>query len=656
MKHPKEIFDIEPGTTLSFGVTKMSDGVQFALQCPPDKKCYLNLYIIGKKEPEYKIELKDEYRQGGACFVKLSIKDVEDESICRGQRTAQILSQKYEYTYEADGKEFTDPYAQKINGRERWGKRKESSEDAPEVVTERAGICLEEFDWEDDVKPGIPFSDLILYQLHVRGYTRHSSSGVSAKGTYKGLQEKIPYISELGVNGVILLPCYEFDEIRREYETGSCIIYDEEEEKRKPALNYWGYGTDNTYYMAPKSSYASNPKDSSDEFKEMIKSFHKAGIEVIMDIYFSPGTNICLMTDCLRNWVINYHIDGFRINQDVMPSTVVASDPILSGVKLIASYWNMEELNRAGADKNQNLLAEYNEGFMTDARKFLKGDEGMVGAFSGRLRRNPSDYSVINFITHVNGFTLKDLVSYDIKHNESNGEDNHDGTDYNFSWNCGVEGKTRKKIIVERRKSQMRNAFMMLMCSQGTPMILAGDEFGNTQLGNNNPYCHDDNVTWLEWRHSQSDLELLNFVKKLIYFRKSHPVLHQAKGLTMMDYRGVGIPDISIHGTQAWKADFTNYSRMLAVLLCGKYAKKADGTDDDDLYIIFNMFWEEKEFDLPNLPLGMDWYLVIETSEGEFKEIHKADKTKKKRGRAKPQKIRKVNVKPRSIAIYVGLP
>ena len=650
MKLRKEIFDIKPGTALSFGVTKVSDGVQFAVQCPPDKRCFLNLYLMGRKEPSYKVEMTDEYRHGGVCFVKLCVKG---DIASSGQKTADILSQKYEYTYEIEGKEFIDPYAQIIHGRDKWGKRKKNSD----RTEERAGICLEEFDWEEDKGRRIQFNDLILYQLHVRGYTRHSSSGVTAKGTYKGLQEKIPYISELGVNGVLLLPCYEFDEIIRDAnpEYGK-YIGGKDEEKQPVRLNYWGYGAKETYYMAPKSSYANDSSSSSAEFKELIKAFHKAGIEVLMDIYFSPGTNICLMTDCLRNWVLNYHIDGFKINQDVMPSTILASDPILSGVKLLSSYWNMDELRRAGAVSPQNALAEYNEGFMNDARRFLKSDEGMVETFAGRFRRNPSDYAVVNFITYVNGFTLKDLVSYDIKHNESNGEDNRDGTEYNYSWNCGTEGRTRKKAVLERRMTQMRNAFMMLMCSQGTPMIFAGDEFGNTQFGNNNPYCHDDNVTWLQWRHSQSDLLMLEFVKKLIAFRKSHPVLHQPNELMMMDYKGVGMPDISIHGTQAWKTDYYHYSRMLAVLLCGDYAKKADGTSDDSIYIIFNMYWEAKEFDLPNLPLGMDWYLAVESINGEFVENYKSNISKKKRGRGKAQKVRKVSVKPRSIAIYVGLP
>ena len=266
------------------------------------------------------------------------------------------------------------------------------------------------------------------------------------------------------------------------------------------------------------------------------------------------------MTDCLRHWVINYHIDGFRINQEVMPSISLVSDPIISGVKLMTSYWDENMLRDTGA-LNNDSLAEYNEGFMNDARRFLKSDEGMVQTFAERFKRNSSVYSIINFITHVNGFTLMDLVSYDIKHNETNGEGNRDGTEFNYSWNCGVEGKTRKRAIMRSRMNQIRNAFMMLLCSQGTPMILAGDEFGNSQLGNNNAYCHDDNITWLNWNHTKSEQDILDFVKKLIAFRKEHCILHAKKPFTMLDTKGVGIPDISIHGTQAWRADFSNYSR-----------------------------------------------------------------------------------------------
>lgn len=484
----------------------------------------------------------------------------------------------------------------------------------------RSGICLDEFDWEDDHQIMRPFNEVILYQLHVRGYTKHSSSGVRNKGTYKGLVEKIEYMKELGINAILLLPCYEFDEVQeevyiyngrpvppdkvKEFKTGG----NTDDTSSYVKLNYWGYGAKDTYYLAPKTAYASDKNNPVNEFKNFVKAFHKEGIEVLMDIYFSPGTNLCLMTDCLRNWVLEYHIDGFRVNNDVMPALALVSDPVLSGVKMLASYWDDGLLqNRFG-----KFFAEYNEGFMNDARRFLKSDEGMTGSFAERFKRNPSNHCVINFITHVNGFTLMDLVSYDIKHNESNGEMNRDGTDYNYSWNCGAEGKSRKQTIIIKRMRQIRNAFLMLLLSQGTPMILAGDEFGNTQSGNNNAYCHDDSITWLNWRHSKRETEILNYVKKLISFRKKHPVLHHSESLPMYDNKGSGLPALSIHGTQAWRTDYSNYSRMLGFLLNGDYADNGSGSTDDIIYVIFNMYWESRTFDIPSLPAGKNGIQLLQ--------------------------------------------
>lgn len=665
MKKDNNLFKIKPGDTLSFGVIRVAAGVQFSVYLPDAKDCKLKLYHIGRKEPACVIALTKEYKRGGVYFVTIS--GINDENDNRS--IVQILSQDFEYMYEADGKEFIDPYAQIIHGKSMWGK---ALNDKQKKLV-RSGICLEEYEWDEDCQIRRPFNEVILYQLHVRGYTKHSSSGVKHKGTYEGLREKIPYIKNLGVNAVLLLPCYEFNEIRENgspedsrYMAEHHMNKDDEALKNKDKgeavkLNYWGYGADNTFYLAPKAAYAADKTNPVREFKDLIKSFHEAGIEVLMDIYFSPGTNLCLMTDCLRNWVLNYHIDGFRVNNEIMPSLALASDPILSGVKILASYWDREVLESCGAKYSEKFLAEYNEGFMNDARRFLKSDEGMVESFVNRFRHNSKDYSVINFITHVNGFTMMDLVSYDIKHNEANGEMNRDGTEYNYSWNCGVEGKSRKQTVVTKRMRQIRNAFLMLLCSQGTPMILAGDEFGNTQLGNNNAYCHDNSITWLNWKHAKHELEILEYVKKLIAFRKDHLVLRQSAYLTMTDVKGLGIPDLSVHGTQAWRTDYSNYNRMLGILLNGEYAVDENGNADDIIYLIFNMYWESRTFDLPSLPLGQKWYAAITTYDDVFYEIP-LKKRRAKGSKARTLKLnkremelqRKTVVPPRSIVVFVG--
>lgn len=636
MEKRNNLFNIKPGDTLSFGVIKAATGVQFSVYLPDETDCKLKFYYIGRKEPACVIPLTEEFKRGGVYFVVITGINSNEED---RRSIMQILSQDFEYMYEAGGKEFIDPYAQVIHGKPSWGKAAGSRQ---KFV--RGGICPGEFDWDGDCQIKRSFNETILYQLHVRGYTKHQSSGVKHKGTYKGLVEKLPYIKELGINAVLLLPCYEFDEIQKEYNK----------------LNYWGYGAENTYYLAPKAAYAADKNNPSHEFKEFIKSFHKEGIEVLMDIYFIPGTNLYLMADCLRNWVLDYHVDGFRINNEVMPSVMLVSDPVLSGVKILASSWDSSLLRSPGVKQSGKFLAEYNEGFMNDARRFLKSDEGMTGSFAGRFKRNMQDCAVINFITHVNGFTLMDLVSYDVKHNESNGERNKDGTDYNYSWNCGAEGKSRKQTIIERRMGQIRNAFLMLLCSQGTPMILAGDEFGNTQLGNNNPYCHDNLVTWLNWKHNKRETEILEYVKKLIIFRKEHHVLWQEGGLPQSDNRGLGMPGISVHGTQAWRADYSNYNRMLGILLNGDYAKDASGGTDDIIYFIFNMYWEQKTFDLPFLPNGRKWYAAITTYDDMFYEIPVKKNSWKKRRKTVKNKNdgmelqRKTVVPPRSVVVFIG--
>ena len=621
---------ISKGKAYPLGVSKTETGLQFAVYAPVSKEVILRLYAPGKKAAEYSVSLGKEYKVANVFSVV--IEGIELEGM--------------EYTFEINNKELADVYASKVTGMDKWGARSKREEElgvrsivCVETVPDQKEVDKEwEKSWNADESPKLPFCDVILYQMHVRGFTKHSSSKIEEKGTFKGIERKIPYLKELGVTSLLLLPAYEFDEQIKEDDLSDItkmhlekykdVKMDAEDmvgainidafvkgedvvERNEKKINYWGY-SDEAWYFAPKTSYAYDKKNPKKEFKELVAALHKEGMELLMDMHFAKDTNPALIMDCLRHWVLEYHVDGFRINDYVVPSYMAAKDPVVGSVKLLANSWIEDQLPREMLDKN---LAEMNDGFMNNARCFLKGDEGQAAEFLYHTKRNPSKTAVINYVACNNGFTLQDMVSYDRKHNEANGENGRDGNDFNYSWNCGAEGKTRKKNILELRKKQMKNVLLMLFLSQGTPMLLAGDEFGDTREGNNNPYCQDNEISWLNWTLEKKNEEQLQFVKKLIAFRKAHRILHMPKELRATDYAAVGYPDISLHGTKAWYPENVYYNRMAAIMFAGKYAKIAGNTkeEDDTFYIAYNMHWEEQEFDLPKL-LGEDkWKVIIDT-------------------------------------------
>lgn len=604
---------IKRGMPFPLGVSQTDEGVQFVLHAVHAKSCNLLLFESGEKEVKTRIDLK-EYQIGNVysiCFEKKKQTDFEG----------------MEYLYEVNGISQIDPYATKLTGRTDWGVMLEEN-------MQRGVIYNPSFDWEGDTQLLINYSDLYVYELHVRGFTKHISSKVAHKGTFAGVKEKIPYIKKLGVNALLLLPCYDFEECIKEEELG---MYEAKEEQK---INYWGYAK-SAYYFAPKASYAADKNHPQFEMKDMVKALHREKIEAIMDMYFPEGTDITLIIDCLRFWYLSYHIDGFRFNDNVVPIEMIAKDPILGAAKLLSTYWKEEDHQADTKEGGKRFVAEYNDGFLTDARRFLKSDEGQVRSFMHRFKKNPDNIAVINYLTSVNGFTLMDLVSYDIKHNEDNGEQGRDGTDYNYSWNCGKEGETKSKKVLNLRKKQIKNALLMLFFSQGTPMLLSGDEFGNSQNGNNNPYCQDNAITWLNWKNLEKHKELFLFVKELIAFRKAHPIFHVEKELTGMDYKRSGNPDISFHGTKAWYIDDSNYSRLLSVLLNGEYQTLSDGSKEDSFYIAFNMHWEAHTFDLPKLTRGKQWKLKWDTSKSKLEEEVLEDQ-------------RRYLVKPRSVVVLYG--
>ena len=503
------------------------------------------------------------------------------------------------YAFEADGTRFSDPYGRSFAGRERWGRLSHAKRLLLTPVAEP------EFDWQGDRPLHIPYEDSIVYRAHVRGLTKHASSGTEHRGTFRGVVDKIPYFKKLGITTLELLPPVEFQEVMMPENVegnpyGMC--------EPTGRLNYWGYAKAGMF--APKASYADPGTNPVTEFKYMVRELHKAGLEVVPELYFSGKEVPEFVLETVRFWVREYHVDGIHLT-GYAPTVLLAKDPYLADTKLWALSWEAEK-PAAGEKKH---LGEYNDGFLIDMRRALKGDEEQMSSLIYRNRRNPAETGVLNFMAGTNGFTMMDMVSYDQKHNEANGENNRDGSDYNYSWNCGAEGHVRKKKIQELRSRQLRNAMLLLFLSQGTPVLLAGDEFGNSQNGNNNAYCQDNEISWLNWNLNKWDQALLDFVKHVIAFRKAHPVFHMEQEPRVMDYLACGHPDISYHGVNAWQPEFENFRRQIGILYCGAYAKKPNGENDDFFFVIFNMHWEPHSFALPNLPKNLVWSLAFDTSD-----------------------------------------
>lgn len=605
----------EKAQPMPMGATVRSDGVNFTVIAEREAELFLCLYKKGDTMPLYKFPIPPENRMGNVWYIYI-------EGLRPQQWEYNFFSKERTKDGETIELPLADPYAKKVIGREQWG-----------VVTEtplRYGFLTGRFDWQQDLAPEIPLEDTILYRLHTRGFTKHASSHVKGKGTFSGIREKIPYLKELGITMIELMPSYEFDER---------IVTRQGEER----LNYFGYG--DAYYFAPKASYTrvantkvkkvakvveevkntefidikkmvsiqrKNRYEPENELKELVRALHQAGIEICMEFYFKPGLSMEFVLDCLIFWKMEYHIDAFHVNQNGVDMNRLAKNAYLSDCKLFGNEWDIDFIYPK--EPKVRRLAAMNDGFMMDMRRFLKSDENQIGGFLYRLTRNPAKEGVINYIANHDSLTLLDMVMYEKRHNEANGENNQDGNPFNYSWNCGVEGESRRKKILDRRSQQMKNAMAMVLLSQGTPMLFAGDEFARTCQGNNNPYCQDNEISWLNWNFSKRGKELYEFTKALIAFRMMHRILHMPKQLRMMDYDAVGRPDLSYHGSRAWYPDMDTYTRYVGVFYCGEYARYTkEGKTDEDIFIAYNCHWEEHKFDLPRPSKKKVWREVIHT-------------------------------------------
>ena len=524
-------------------------------------------------------------------------------------------------------REFVDPFALRTIGDERWGHFHPKAL----IPVEETGTEASEA-WKNDRPIERPWNEMMLYYMHVRGFTMHKSSKVAHPGTFEGAVEKLPYIKELGINTAEFMPVYDFNEVMPEKKARTTTEAEEAGKKGHMGrrINYWGFTRGN--YFTPKNSYSANG-NGPESFKKLVLAYHEAGIEVLADFYFEPDMSKEFILQVLRFWRIRYHVDGFRILGVAVPAEEILTDPYLSTVKIILEHVPQEieriasscaSFTAGGGDRHTYLrqdkvpnLAVLNDPFLYDIRRYLKSDSDMLRAFQAHIAEHPQRYAVVNFLSSYAGFTLNDMVSYDGKHNEANGENNTDGTDYNYSWNCGAEGATRRKPVLRLRHRQIRNALVMLFLSQGIPEITAGDEFLHTRHGNNNPYCQDNSVNWLNWDHLSKNSEVYEFVKFLIAFRKAHPVFRSAEAKKHTDFRNYGWPDISFHGEQAWAPRYEDYFRHIGVLYAGSYEILPDGKPDRDFYLAFNMYWQSKQLAVPKAPVGKKWTEVLATGEME---------------------------------------
>ena len=646
-------FQVRPGFFLDFGATVIPGGVNFTIQSHKATSCELLLFHREAEEPFAVLPFPDNYRIGFCYSMIVFGLDIEE----------------FEYAYRLDGpydekkglrfdrtKILLDPYARAVTGQSHWGHKNNPQHGY------RARVVHSNFDWGQQRHTSIPMEDLIIYELHVRGYTKDASSGVKHPGTFDGLKEKIPYLKDLGVNAVELMPVFEFDEMR------DARLIDE-----NLLLDFWGYNP--VSFFAPNTSYSSSKEYNREgmELKSLIKGLHDQNMEVILDVVFNHtaegnefgpsfsfkgfdnqiyymltpyghyynfsgcgNTLNCnhpvvqnMILDCLRYWVIEYRVDGFRFdlasilgrNEDGTPLhqppllRSLAFDSILGNVKLIAEAWDAGGLYQVGSFPSWKRWAEWNGRYRDDMRRFLKGDDFLSQAAARRITGSPDLYdpvfrgrnASVNFLTCHDGFTLYDLYSYNEKHNEANGWGNTDGADDNNSWNCGVEGDTTDPSVLALRRKMMMNACAVLMCSRGTPMFLAGDEFADTRYGNNNPYCQDNLISWLDWSLLEKNRALYEFFRYMIHFRKAHACIRKD-----LEPSYLGFPSMSLHGLTPWKPDLPESSHTACVLFSGY----DDSLHKEDLvFLAVNTHWCSAALTLPQLPDGYTWKIAVNTGD-----------------------------------------
>ena len=584
----KTEFRVTPGDAWQRGVRETENGYYFSVAIPDGAEAELLLYTDpGQARPCQVIPLPEEERFGEVSAVTVEMPH----------------DGTWAYAYRINGRICPDRYADNIRGRLRpeTGQMEFHALTAPP-----AGAKTKPLD--------IAYEDAVIYKAHVRGLTRKGPGGIRHPGTFQGICECIPYLQELGVNMLMLMPCYEFADSPKtggEYPLdGELRVLSADAGGRRK--NYWGYVPG--MYLAPKLRYCAGD-DPCREFADMMDALHEAGIGCIPEFYFDASEDPRFVTDVLRHWLLHYRVDGFHLIGDGGWTHAAAADPVLKKTWILHTGFDASAVGLRKPRNGRKTLGIYNLSFEHTMRRFLKGDtEVPPEEAAWMLRRSDADCGMLNYFADQDGFTMADMVSFEERHNEANGEGNRDGSHTNFTWNCGEEGPTRKTAIRKRREQQLRNAWLMLLTAQGTPLLYAGDEALNTQNGNNNAWCQDNETGWVTWKKTNEARRMTEFVRQAIAFRAAHPVLRQAMPLRMADYKASGFPDVSYHSQIAWMSQAGQIRAGLGVMYSGAYAVKPDGTADDTLYIAYNMYWMPQSFALPDLPPEQCWKVVCDTS------------------------------------------
>lgn len=579
--------NILPQHNINLGSGLTSRGIWFGAVLNPDKKCGVILYPEGA-EP-IRIEFPKEAFTGRVCQVELTCRDKKffDSVISCGD------GRGLKYMYFEDERIFADPYMH--------------DEDHPYAFGYK-GDYISRIDTDSfRMTPfgnRVSFEDSIFYMLNVRGYTAHETSGAAEKGTFKGLKGKLKYIKDLGVTSIILMPVYEFNEIidKPAYMQNDTAL--NEQGRKADNVNYWGYS--DGYYFVPKASYSSSP-NAVREFHELVESAHRNGLEVLLQFWFPEQKPVLEITEVLRFWRRKYDVDGFELIGSNLPAEDILADPYLYNVKMLFN----RQVNGSDALNPNHGYLDY--GFLTDMRSFLKADPNSAYKAAMQIRENGTSLNKINFIARQDTMRLFDIVSYNEKHNEDNGENGRDGSDINFSWNCGVEGPSKKRSINDLREKQIKNALTFVFMGKGAPLLYGGDEFGNTQFGNNNPYNQDNAAGYIKWSNNKLKKSLLDFTKQLINIRKEHPSVYEALNITGRDPKSYGFPDFSLHGEELWRADLGPSSHGFGVIFNDRYSS---AQKDSLVYVIFNMHWESAGIALPRLKTQGKWNVRLVSDAG----------------------------------------